>query len=86
MKIANEKGLKEALRFLSEKGIAKEDISAFSKKFKNAELIPNEREIIKQNLEFFERELQLRVSLDSEKIPVDKKRFAMPGRPAIFVC
>jgi hypothetical protein len=37
-------------------------------------------------LEFFERELQLRVSLDSEKIPVDKKRFAMPGRPAIFVC
>jgi leucyl-tRNA synthetase len=86
LKIANEKGLKEALRFLSEKGIAKEDIYAFSKKFKNAELVPNEREIIKQNLEFFERELQLRVSLDSEKIPVDKKRFAMPGRPAIFVC
>lgn len=86
LRIANEKSLGEALKFLSSIGIPKEEISIFAKRFKVAEVIPNEKEIIEQNLEFFERELNLKVSLDSEKIPLERKRLAMPGRPAIFVC
>ncbi|MEM4523478.1 MAG: leucine--tRNA ligase, partial [Archaeoglobaceae archaeon] len=85
LKIAREKGLKEALKFLASKGIDKSEISFFAKKFNDAEIIPNERKLIEENIEFLERELQLKVSLESERIPVEKRRAAMPGRPAIFI-
>ncbi|MDK2796081.1 MAG: leucyl-tRNA synthetase [Archaeoglobaceae archaeon] len=85
LEIANEKGLSEAMKWLSAQGIDKSEISSFAKRFKNAELIPNERKRIEENIEFLEKELQVKVSLDSSALPIEKKRTAMPGKPAIFV-
>ncbi|HDD36427.1 MAG TPA: leucine--tRNA ligase, partial [Archaeoglobus veneficus] len=45
----------------------------------------NEFEVIKENIKFLEKELGVKVSLDSDKIPESKKKAAMPGKPAIFV-
>lgn len=85
LEIALEKGINEAMKWLSAQGIDKFEIGNFAKKIKNAELIPNERRIIEENVDFLERELQVKVSLDSNAVPVEKKRSAMPGKPAIFV-
>lgn len=85
LEIALKSGLNEALKELSKRGIAKPEIANFAKRFKNLELIKNEREIIEENIVFFEKETQLKVTLSSE-VPEEKKRGAMPGRPAIYVC
>ena len=45
----------------------------------------NEFEVIKENIEFLERELGVKVILDSEKVPESKRKSAIPGKPAIFV-
>ncbi|RLI74778.1 leucine--tRNA ligase [Archaeoglobales archaeon] len=45
----------------------------------------NEFEVIKENIGFLEKELGVKVSLDSEKVPESKKKAAIPGKPAIFV-
>ncbi|MCS7118531.1 MAG: leucine--tRNA ligase [Archaeoglobaceae archaeon] len=86
LKITIDKGLSEALKELSKMGIDKTEISIFAKKFKNMELIPNEKELIEQNIEFIEKETHLKVSMESEKIPLERKRSAIPGKPAIFIC
>ncbi|MEM0203413.1 MAG: leucine--tRNA ligase [Archaeoglobaceae archaeon] len=85
LKIALEKGLSEALKEMSKRGIEKSEIANFAKRFKGAELIENERELIEESIEFFERETQLKVSLSSD-VPEEKKKSAMPGKPAIYVC
>ncbi|MEM5824224.1 MAG: class I tRNA ligase family protein, partial [Archaeoglobaceae archaeon] len=85
LKIALERGLSEALKEMSKRGVEKSEIANFAKRFKSAELIENERELIKESIEFFERETQLKVSLSSD-VPEEKKKSAMPGKPAIYVC
>ncbi|MEM2694246.1 MAG: leucine--tRNA ligase, partial [Archaeoglobaceae archaeon] len=85
LEIAMEKGLGEAMKWLSEKRIDKAEIANFAKRIRNSELIPNEREIVEEGIEFLEREIQLKIFLDPSKIPIERKRMAMPGRPAIFV-
>ncbi len=67
------------------------DISAFLKRvFKDREMFTvmdelNEREIIENNLEFLERELGVKIILDESKVPEEKRKLAMPGKPAIYV-
>ncbi|MEM2818089.1 MAG: class I tRNA ligase family protein, partial [Archaeoglobaceae archaeon] len=85
LKIALERGLSEALKEMSKRGVEKSEIANFAKRFKSAELIENERELIKESIEFFERETQLKISLSSD-VPEEKKKSAMPGKPAIYVC
>ncbi|MFN3383932.1 MAG: leucine--tRNA ligase, partial [Archaeoglobaceae archaeon] len=85
LRIALEKGLNEAMKELSKRRIEKAEIANFAKRFKTAELIKNERELIEGSIEFLERETQLKVSLSSD-IPEEKKKSAMPGKPAIYVC
>ncbi|MEM2726675.1 MAG: leucine--tRNA ligase [Archaeoglobaceae archaeon] len=85
LEIATQKGISEATKWLYAQGFDKVEISNFAKKFKSSEFIPNEREVLEEAIEFFERELQIKVSFDSSKIPVERKRMAMPGKPAIFI-
>ncbi|MEM0302282.1 MAG: leucine--tRNA ligase [Archaeoglobaceae archaeon] len=85
LEIALDKGIGEATKWLSTQGIDKAEISNFAKKFKSSEIISNEREIVSEAIEFFERELQVKVSLNSSKIPAERRRMAMPGKPAIFI-
>ncbi|RLI80063.1 leucine--tRNA ligase [Archaeoglobales archaeon] len=68
------------------------EISAFVKKaFKDKKdglLLDsgiNEVKVIEENIRFLERELGVKVSLNSEKVPESKRKSAMPGKPAIFV-
>jgi len=44
-----------------------------------------EEEVLEENIEFFKNELGINVILNPEKVPKEKKRSAMPGRPAIYV-
>ncbi len=45
----------------------------------------NEFEVINENREFIEQETSLKVVIDPEKVPEEKKRASMPGKPAIYV-
>ncbi len=95
LKIASQTGsMKEAMSKIMKdekfRAMAK-DVSAFLKRvFKDREMFAvmdelNEREIIEENLEFLERELGVKIILDESKVPDDKRRSAMPGKPAIYV-
>ena len=44
-----------------------------------------EREIIERNLDFLEKELGVKLIIDETKVPEEKRRGAMPGKPAIYV-
>ncbi|WP_456469386.1 leucine--tRNA ligase [Archaeoglobus sp.] len=48
-------------------------------------VILNEKELIEKNSDFIESETGLKLSLDSSKVPDEKKRVAIPGKPAIYV-
>lgn len=85
LEIAIEKGLSEATKWLVSQGVDKAEIANFAKRFRSAELIPNEERIIEENIEFLEREFQVKVSLDSTAMPAERRRMALPGRPAIYV-
>ncbi len=95
LKIASQTGsMKEAMSKIMKdekfRAMAK-DVSAFLKRvFKDREMFAvmdelNEREIIEENLEFLERELGVKIILDESKVPDDKRKSAMPGKPAIYV-
>ena len=45
----------------------------------------DEREVISEAIEFFEKELKVKVYLDESKVPEEKRKAAMPGKPAIYV-
>ncbi len=72
------------------KKIAKE-VSAFLKRvFRDKETFKeiaeiDERKVIEENKEFIERELGVKVILDESAVPEDKRKQAMPGKPAIYV-
>ncbi|NHW23531.1 MAG: leucine--tRNA ligase [Archaeoglobales archaeon] len=85
LEIAIEKGLSEATKWLVSQGVDKAEIANFAKRFRSAELIPNEERIIEENIEFLEREFQVKVSLHSTAMPAERRRMALPGKPAIYV-
>ncbi|AEA47819.1 leucine--tRNA ligase [Archaeoglobus veneficus] len=71
------------------KGMAKEVSSFVKRVFREmkegvavAEL--NEEEVLKENAEFFRRELGVEVVVDAEEVPEEKRKAAMPGKPAIY--
>jgi len=45
----------------------------------------NEKKIIEENIDFLEKELGVKISLDELKVPAEKRKTAMPGKPAIYV-
>ncbi len=45
----------------------------------------DERKIVEENREFIEKEIGLKIVLDDSKIPEDRRKQAMPGKPAIYV-
>lgn len=64
------------------------EVTGFVKKiFKDRKklVVLNERKLIEENLAFLESEIGIKVSLDSAKVPDDKKKTAIPGKPAIYI-
>jgi len=69
------------------RGMAKE-VSSFVKRifrerFEGFDSV-DEEGVISSALDFFERELGVKVEINPEKVPEDKRRGAMPGKPAIY--
>lgn len=60
------------------------EVSEFMKKVRDLVLLDEEK-IVKENLSFIEEETGLKVSFDESEVPEEKKRSAIPGRPAIFL-
>ncbi len=63
------------------------EISALLKRLSKERpiIVENERKVIEMNLEFLERELGVRIVLDEERVPEEKRKLALPGKPAIYV-
>ncbi|WP_457550163.1 leucine--tRNA ligase [Archaeoglobus sp.] len=72
------------------KRMAKE-VSAFLKRvFRDKETFKeiveiDEKTVIEENLEFVEKELGVKVVLDESAVPEEKRKQAMPGKPAIYI-
>lgn len=69
------------------RGMAKE-VSSFVKRifrerFEGFDSV-NEEEVINSALDFFQSELGIKVEINPEKVPEDRRRAAMPGKPAIY--
>jgi len=45
----------------------------------------NEWEVIRENIKFIENETGLRVILDTNRVPENKRMQAIPGKPAIYI-
>uniref|UniRef100_A0A7C3MFA5 Leucine--tRNA ligase n=1 Tax=Archaeoglobus fulgidus TaxID=2234 RepID=A0A7C3MFA5_ARCFL len=72
----------EELRWMGKK------VSNFVKKvFKDRKKLTaiNEWEVIRENIKFIENETGLKVILDTNKVPEDKRMLAIPGKPAIYI-
>ncbi len=93
--VAKSKNIGEAMKELMKdeklRSIAKE-VSSFVKRVfrekKEGLLLEkplNEIKIIKENSKFIESETGLKVLIDPNAIPEEKKKTAMPGKPAIYI-
>ncbi len=58
---------------------------AFKDKKEGKLIVLDELKIIKENADFIKSETGLEVVVDASAIPEDKKRAAMPGKPAIYI-
>ena len=89
--VTENKNMKEVMKSLMKderlRKIAKEVQSFVKRVFKEKTEFSdvNEFEVINENREFIERETSLRVVIDPEKVPKEKRRASMPGKPAIYV-
>jgi len=81
--------MKEAMRQIMAderfKPIAKE-VAAFVKKVlkEGAVTSIDEEKVLRDNADFFRKELGVDVVVEPEKVPEEKRKSAMPGRPAIY--
>ncbi|WP_456368830.1 leucine--tRNA ligase [Geoglobus sp.] len=92
VRVASGKGnMKEAMRELMKderfRGMAKEVQSFLKRVFREGvELTALDEEgIVRRAKEFIERETGLEVVFDAERVPEEKRRVAMPGKPAIYI-
>jgi leucyl-tRNA synthetase len=87
----NSADMKEAMKKIMLDGkfkeVAKEVSSLVKRIFKEKRegiLKINEKEAIRESIGFLERELGVKIVLDEKAIPEEKRRAAMPGKPAIY--
>ncbi|MET1123984.1 MAG: leucine--tRNA ligase [Archaeoglobaceae archaeon] len=64
---------------------AREVSNLVKKLFEEKTMIVDEEKVIRSNADFIEAETGLKVVLDASKVPEDKLRAAIPGKPAIYV-
>jgi len=92
VKVAREAGdVRKAMKVIMSdgrfRGMAKEVSSfvkrIFKERFEGFDSV-NEEEVIGSALDFFSSELGVKVEINPEKVPEEKRRAAMPGKPAIY--
>ncbi len=92
LEIARLKGnMKEVMKELMKderlRKIAKEVQSFLKRVFREGEELINidERKIVMNAKEFIEKETGLKLIFDDEKVPDEKRKASMPGKPAIYI-
>jgi len=89
--IAESKDVGQAMRTLMQdeelRKMGKEVSNFVKRVFKERKKLAviDEWSVITENLKFIENETGLKVILDTQKVPEDKRRQAIPGKPAIYV-
>ncbi len=64
------------------------EVSNFVKKVfsdRKTLILIDERKVLEENLSFIETETGLKVSLDGSSMPEEKRKVAVPGKPAIYI-
>ncbi len=64
------------------------EVSNFVKKVfsdRKTLILIDERKVLEENLSFIETETGLKVSLDGSNMPEEKRKVAVPGKPAIYI-
>jgi len=89
--IAESKDMSQAMKTLMQdeelRRMGKEVSNFVKKVFKDRKKLTaiNEWEVIRENIKFIENETGLRVILDTNRVPEDKRMLAIPGKPAIYI-
>jgi len=89
--IAESKDMSQAMKILMQdeelRRMGKEVSNFVKKVFKDRKKLTaiNEWEVIRENIKFIENETGLKVILDTNKVPEDKRMQAIPGKPAIYI-
>jgi len=89
--IAESKDMSQAMKILMQdeelRRMGKEVSNFVKKVFKDRKKLTaiNEWEVIRENIKFIENETGLRVILDTNRVPEDKRMQAIPGKPAIYI-
>ncbi len=77
-------------KLMQDEGMRKQakEVSNFVKRVfsdRKTLILIDERKVLEENLSFIEAETGLKVSLDSSNMPEEKRRVAVPGKPAIYI-
>jgi len=89
--IAESKDMSQAMKILMQdeelRRMGKEVSNFVKKVFKDRKKLTaiNEWEVIRENIKFIENETGLKVILDTNRVPEDKRMQAIPGKPAIYI-
>lgn len=89
--IAESKDMSQAMKTLMQdeelRRMGKEVSNFVKKVFKDRKKLTaiNEWEVIRENIKFIENETGLRVILDTNRVPENKRMQAIPGKPAIYI-
>jgi len=89
--IAESKDMSQAMKILMQdeelRRMGKEVSNFVKKVFKDRKKLTaiNEWEVIRENIKFIENETGLKVILDTNRVPEDKRMLAIPGKPAIYI-
>ncbi len=77
--------MKELMKDEKFRSMGKEVSNFVKKVLKEKELVDlDERKVIEENLEFLEKELGVKVVVDESKVPEEKRKSSMPGKPAVY--
>ncbi len=77
--------MKELMKDERWRGMGKEVSNFVKRVFKESGIVEvDERRVIEESKDFLERELGVKVVVDEEKVPKEKRKAAMPGKPAVY--
>ncbi len=77
--------MKEVMKDEKFRGMGKEVSNFVKRVLKESGIVEvDEKRVIEESREFLERELGVKVVVDESKVPENKRKAAMPGKPAVY--
>ncbi len=79
------KAMKELMKDERWRSMSKEVSNFVKKVLKESKIVEvDERRVIEESKDFLEKELGVKIAVDDSKIPENRKKLAMPGKPAVY--